>query len=193
MITEEDTASLLAQAAAGRGLWIGAFLPTYPRDVWNQRKHPLRYWMPDDAHVTLVHLGKKVTDQTVLMAVNATHRTQKKHFGPDGINLELTGVGWFWRRDYKNPRQSSSQTPVALVNSAKLCDVRYTLIEELRALGCHYSDRYGFVPHVTLNNGPIADLPLTVAETSTMVTAPPLDVPCYTVTVVCGDVRVNVL
>lgn len=189
MITEPMIQQLLVQAKEGRGLWLGLFLPQGTDDRLSAVKHPLRHVLPSESHITLAHLGKKRTEATVRVACLVANDMQA-HFP---MSIELTGVGCFWRKDFKNSRQSSSQTPVALVNSAKLFDLRMAMITQLRQRGEPFSDRFGFIPHITLLASSVMDMMSTHDVHASMVTAPPLMLDVPTLHVVCGDAIISVL
>lgn len=135
-----DYVRLREQARVGRGLWIG--LKYHKQEVGTS--HPIDNYLPDDPHITLLHLGKRVDDDMVQVAQLAVQSVTKTSMPWWPMPLEITGVGWFWRKN--------APTLVALVNSAALCEVRQGLLHGVVARRKDYrQDRYGFIPHLTLD------------------------------------------
>lgn len=163
--------SIYKNAIAGRGLWVGLFLPSYPKV-----RHVIADWLPDDAHLTLLHLGKDRTVEDVehLLAVVA----QVRRLDSRPLEMELTGVGWFWRR--REP------TLVALVNSTRIFAMRGVTIGLLGDRGVVPNDAYGFIPHVTLRKeASVQDM------ASRLSMGPAVRVEIPQITVVCGDATVH--
>lgn len=124
------------QNGQGRGLWLGLHLQLDAVD-----RHPLKPWLPDDAHVTLIHLGRNRPAHEVESIHHVVEDVVYRELVP--VEVELTGVGWFWRRN--------DPTLVALVNSAKIFTCRSAIVRDLtEANGITMSDHFGFIPHVTL-------------------------------------------
>lgn len=118
-----------------RGLWVGLPIPKLPES------NMITQYMPSDAHVTLLHLGKTDSRDKVDRAFWAITNECK---APGSRSAEITGVGWFWRN-------VNQPVPVALVNSAFLFEVRARICVALDSAKIEYDKRFGFIPHVTLN------------------------------------------
>ena len=141
--SRDGIAHLQAEVRKGGGLWVGLHLqlkhPDHP-----QPPHVLLPWLPEDAHLTVLHLGRNRTVQAVESLVRAVEDISHRGLVPDVA--EITGVGWFWRR----------QDPclVALLNSARIFQLRAALVRELtEEHGIRIDDTFGFIPHVTLRSG----------------------------------------
>lgn len=187
MITEEDVNQLQTNISQGRGLWVGLFTRQHPDDEVGRAKHPLVNWMKADAHVTLLHLGKS-TDRSARDLLGQVVLAASVLKFP--MQAEITGVGCFWRRN--------SQTLIALVNSAGVCEARNVISLALTRHGFYRDDRYGFIPHITLNDGsPVALLSTPYSATSTnsghtMATAQSVPIVFPDLHVVCGDARIKI-
>lgn len=132
-ITRTDIEKLLHSSRQGRGLWIGMF-PVLTTELM---KHPCSQYLPNDAHVTLAHLGKQVEDITVERVVHALN-----DMGPLCLDGEITGWGVFYRWQ--------KSIPVMLVNSAPMFTQRARLLLALSNQSIKFDERFGFIPHVTL-------------------------------------------
>jgi 2'-5' RNA ligase len=139
MISQNDVDTIKTNAAAGRGLWIGLYLRH-----GDFVTHPIAPFLPPDAHVTVVHLGKRNTAEQAETVMNVLNRFAENvwDFALGDLSAELTGYGAFWRR--------GGHTPVALINSATLCSLRRRVVDQLIDAELMPSDTYGFIPHVTL-------------------------------------------
>lgn len=131
------------QTKEGRGLWAGVFLKEYPNDTIGQKKHPLRSYMPEKPHLTLAHFGKNNSPERAVAIYNALSLATVEVLGGRDFEMEITGIALFWRRD--------APLPVALVNSSLLFDLRASFLAHLWIADVGYDDRYGFIPHLTLN------------------------------------------
>jgi 2'-5' RNA ligase len=149
-------------------------------------------WWPEDAHVTLSHLGKGSKNLTNINHICEAVETTRFQYGR--VGTEITGLGMFWRR---------VPTLVALVNSPGVIYMRELLISELRVRGLAIETRFGFIPHVTLNPiGTIHDLLETRLGTpgefdtqltgKKMSSASPFKLDFPQLSIVCGDARVSV-
>jgi hypothetical protein len=189
VIGKEDVANIKEQAASGRGLWFGLDLPGYPDDAAGRAKHPAREWLPSDAHVTLCHFGKGRPPEEVERICEVAQRVGEVM--PFPLTAEVTGVGKFWRR-------YGEGVPILLVNSAKLFQMRATIMSWLDANDVDFRDSYGFIPHVTLRPAAFCDILHTqYSSTSkypgrTLENAIGFDVHFPAMQIVCGDVRVSV-
>lgn len=165
-------------AAEGRGLWVGLFIPT----VFPTVKHPVAEFLPDDAHVTLLHLGKQRSITEVTFLADAVAEVWRYDSRP--LDLELTGIGWFYRR--------RKHHPVGLVNSPRLFAMRAALIENLRQRGMAVQDQYGFIPHVSLRTDFEGDIPTVLAQRlgPTSVYNTRFEIPL--VHIICGDGKMSV-
>jgi 2'-5' RNA ligase len=124
-----------------RGLWIGLALPK----EWSVfGDHPLSKLMTDDAHITLAHLGRTNIESRVQRVLGVVHDVAQELFP---LGAEVTGIGLFWRNRGKH-------TPVALVNSAALFNLRTIICRSLEDRTIPYDIRFGFIPHVTLKEAP---------------------------------------
>lgn len=169
MISKDDVEKLHTFAAAGRGLWIGLLV-----NHEQVKGHPFDVLMPEDAHVTLAHLGKRCTPEQVDLVCSWMNTMEIDRPWPRVLKAQLTGHGRLWR-------YSGEATPVALVNSAALCDMRSYLARVMEDL-VDYKDKYGFIPHVTVKkNGMNCN------------TLRPLDISFDNLYLVCGEAKVPVL
>lgn len=116
-----------------RGLWVGVPVPVSKIPAGN----PIAISMPEDAHITLVHLGR-TADETKVDEV----RRHLAGVWPQQVWVEITGMGFFWRR--------TEPVKVALINSTELFAARTMIIRNLELWGAEYDKRFGFIPHVTL-------------------------------------------
>lgn len=153
---------LIEQCGKNRGLWLGLYCTVqgeYPG-------HPLTDVLPKDPHLTLAHFGKSNDAKTVYdvvhSAIAAKYNTFPLH------NVEISGSGHFWH--------GKRATPVVLINSADLFNLRADLLAELFRRRVRYDDRYGFIPHITL---PLTEEPPILAR--------PMLVTIPTIRVVHGD------
>lgn len=164
MLSSEIVNKLKTNAAAGRGFY------TMLRPVWDERlRHPLRDLMDGTQHVTLLHLGKTLSAND---AERACEVLNNWNWTDEIIRAEMTGAGWFWR--WKQPNAL-----VALINSAKLFSLRATLMERLRENDVPVTDRYGYIPHVTLRpDATLADVEATFAVGSVRLTFDDIIVKC---------------
>ncbi len=167
-----DITNIQAEAARGRGLWVGLMIDTATFGPgW--MSHPLSGMLPDHAHMTVAHVGKGVSPEIVAQTLAAADAVFEDSSifsrGQTPIDVEITGYGWFWR--------NRENHPVALLNGAILGVLRHRLISRLPS----YSDRYGFIPHVSLKSG-IAIASLGIARS--------IRARFPTIHVVCGDVSV---
>lgn len=176
-------------SAESRGLWLGLFVPEYPNDPAGRAKHPLREWLSSDAHLTLLHLGKRRTGDDIETLCRILPEIWRPWSTPPvrdhvaGISAELTGAGWFWRRN--------EPTLVALVNSRDVFRLRSKVCQALADHEVFTSDGFGFIPHVTLGNeNSIAGGPRRLAEE--LGKAPPLPFMFPALHVVCGEAKVVV-
>lgn len=167
MSTIED---LKKSVLKGRGLWVGLFLPQYPTI-----KHRIAEHLQEAPHVTLLHLGKDRDEDDVSTLCEAVELIW--HLDPRPLSIELTGVGWFWRR--REP------TMIAMVNSARLFALRSTLISLLVNRDVLPNDSFGFIPHVTLDT----INPEMAARSFRDGPACTIEIP--SITVVCGDDSVH--
>lgn len=176
MITDKQMEDLYDSAMAGRGLWVGLFTETKPTPALNP-------WWPEDAHITLAHLGKSSENAYLIGDLVGLIL----NLGMKEFMAEVTGVGMFWRK---------IPTLVALVNSGPLVSVRSSL---LAAMGkkVPFSDKYGFIPHITLKpNGGIFQLlvePDPYQEGVSVSNCKSFQVRFPAISVVCGDVVVPVI
>lgn len=164
------------QATSGRGLWAGVFpvvdLPP---------NHPLAKYMPPIPHVTLAHFGRANSLGSTISIHNCLARCVVDAMQPDRrFMMEITGLGLFWRRH--------KPTVVALVNGSQLCDLRADFMALLSNSGVRYDDRYGFIPHLTLQNTEDTAAVLNDGNLNAM----PVKIIGATVKLVCGDAEVVV-
>lgn len=95
--------------------------------------------LPVNPHVTVLHLGKRVSDRAVTLALEACQLAATlPELWP--CVMEITGVGWFWRKE--------APALVALVNSRQLGELRSVVRNHCASA---LRDRYGFIPHLTLD------------------------------------------
>lgn len=185
-IPQEDIVQIVEESAKGRGLWVGLYLPPYPNDPAGRSKHPLVEWLPNDAHLTLLHLGKGRKAFEVINICEALNDALEKWWsGP--LSAVLTGVGMFWRAD---------PTLVALVDSAEIIALRTILTNNLNSRMISWSDHFGFIPHITLmKSGNVFDLLNTKCSSTskyagkTMANCPNLPVHFPDIRIICGDVK----
>src|SRR5690242_9139002 len=133
--------NLYHNAFNGRGLWIGLF-PTRPI------QHDITPWLPNDAHITLAHLGRHDSEVVARHALTITHdalRWYHDRWNDEPIPGSITGCGWFWRRN--------EPTWIALVNSSPIFELRAKLIDSLKVMGVEFDEKFGFIPHITLEKG----------------------------------------
>lgn len=179
-MNEQGVEQLQYQAGKGRKLWIGLFLPKL------RLSHSLIEWLPDDAHVTLLHLGVQASD--VVAAVCGVMENVA-HWGFDfskPLEASLTGVGWFWR-------QYSDPTAVVLVDSKSIVNLRSAAMSELKAHDIKWVDHYGFIPHVTMRQPVAGSIPgVTSLMSYQLRQAGSIKVYIPTLHVVCGDVKVAI-
>ena len=176
-VTQEDYLRLREQARAGRGLWIG--IDYVKQGVGTA--HPVEQFLPPTAHITLLHLGKRCDDDLVHVAMLAAHDAVHTSMPWWPMPLEVTGVGRFWRK--------GEPTPIALINSGALCEVRQAILHGVVARRKDYfaQDRYGFVPHITLDHRANSAM-----ETKLTFGVAPLRWMATGVQVHCGEVSVHV-
>lgn len=174
-ITEEQVRQLSEQARQGRGLWVGLFMPA----DGSLRSHGMSLYMPEDAHVTLLHLGKDRTAEDVEILCEAVEIAWSCLSETDhqrSLSAELTGIGMFWRR--------YAPTPVGLVNSAQMFALRATLIGLLGDKNVAPNDAFGFIPHVTLKDFSF--------ESSSYHSWKSVRFNFPMITVVCGNVKASI-
>ena len=112
---------VVARAAAGRGLWIGAFEAT-------------------GLHVTLAHLGKKKDGSRAERAAEACQRVAAQHGKP--IKAQTWGQA---RLD-----QYAGCVSVLLLESADLYILRTRIVEELWKQAVQTDRSFAFHPHLTV-------------------------------------------
>lgn len=140
----------------------------------------MREWFPEDAHVTLVHLGRDNDQARVEKIYSAALELANATKGP--IAAQITGVGWFWRKN--------APTLITLVNSRDLFALRAGLMIELENRRVRVDDSFGFVPHVTLcrpeaEKATKSDLTRELGERFGRAPAPRFTFP--EIRIVCGD------
>lgn len=140
MIGKEDVALVRNQVEKGRGLWLGLFV-----NPSQMQEHPFYPMLPEDAHITLAHLGKRFPSEGVEELCRALDRLSSWgwNFERSEMPAEITGFGKLWRA-------SGSHTQILLVNSAQVCTLRAQLLTVLADLGHVLDDAYGFIPHLTV-------------------------------------------
>jgi 2'-5' RNA ligase len=171
MITPFDVELLKREVNKGRGLWVGLMLTPGPRI------HEIQEFLPDDPHITLLHLGKNRSVIEVEAIVDIVTEVEANYFLAP-MKCDITGAGWFFRKEYP--------CLVALVNSPELVSMRANLINRLRENDVQVWDSFGFIPHVTLKNLGIADLTIKLGRAKQL----PIYFP--TLHIVCGDVKMAV-
>jgi 2'-5' RNA ligase len=98
---------------------------------------------PESMHITVVYLGKDLTEEQKSGALAAVRRISQKS-GP--IKAMLGGVGRF-----SASHTSEGKDVIYLsVDSPDLTRIRPQLLEELAAEGIVPSNAHGYVPHITL-------------------------------------------
>lgn len=160
---------LIKNAEAGRGLWIGM----YPEIL--ESPSQILAFLPKEPHITLCHLGKKNDMDRVCAAMRAVAWGQSQV----RFRAEITGAGCFWHGPTR-------KTYVALVNSPILCSLREKLLLGLKNEGVTFDDRYGFIPHISLDQEAVLDQPR-----ASLMLGPSISIEFRRIVVVCGDERVQ--
>lgn len=132
--------SLLEQAAAGRGLWIGLFAPAL-----DACPHLVDGYVPDDPHCTLMHCGKYASADLVQFAREAAEVVSLE-FPP--IDARVGGVARFRGSDREgDPLVALLQHPTI----RRAADRARLVLGSLLAPSAY---AYDYTPHVTLRRVP---------------------------------------
>jgi 2'-5' RNA ligase len=171
MITTAERRSLSEQADKGHAVWLALFLPRI-------KEHPIRDFLPKDAHVTLGYYRSAETDALVEAACETARVVRNAYFAHSAIAAAITGLGYFWRKN--------EPTLVGLVNgiTQMATDTKNWMSLHLKEQGAFVvPDTYDFIPHMTLNQA-MRDHAAKLHDVS------PVEIWFPTINVVCGDVRI---
>lgn len=97
---------------------------------------------PDDLHITLVYIGKKLSEEEAEKLVDAITPLCESY---DSLECRLQGLGLF---DHEN--KDGNKPFYASVDAIGMAEFRSGLIQAMDEAGIEYAKDYDFIPHMTL-------------------------------------------
>lgn len=164
----DPIAALMRQAAEGRGCWIGLFTSRKELAAIEGTKYT-----NSDPHLTLAHMGRKVTESQMRELSSAASDTADN-------SCHLLAITHGYAR-FRGGRDGDPL--VHLIRGEHIHATHELLVRQLRQRNIGYDDRFGFLPHITVARCPgVAGVNIEHAVAHSWI--------FDRITLVCGDVRV---